>query len=692
MAHPYRRKRGGHPLRKTSPLGRAVVPGVFLVAAACACSAALPVVDSFAGLWVRIDKSPSQAAKGLAAFGASHPPYVDLVLWGRAKALQKSEPQLLEGILDSLEQMDSSPASLLAREWIVDLRFPASRKPDSTEAADLEKYLSKKLRPDTRLALRKRLFQAWLDAGRNARAESLFVEQLRENPPLAQIRATLTRLALDTGFLRSPGLRRPLVSALLSAGQADSALSILDTLLVKATLTPFDHILRGRILLEQGKADEAISSFRKAAEDATEEQGLMWLAKGLEKVGRTADAQIAFAEYARRWPRSPQAQSILWTSGFEAERAGNCREASELYGKVKVGGGRRAEWARFRDGFCWYRQGQWAKAEQILSREKEAASGTQREAAWFFHAKALAAQGKDSLARAEFAALAAWAPWGFHGHIARRVLGRDSLFADSLRKEPDTGFGLWLGERTIALETSDTVAFARLLMARAIGDNHLVRETDKSLDEVLKGKGEREFALIRWMKTLGMEKEVTPRMRRLLGKLPNAEIARLSKSVMREFYPMPYKKEALGFLKGDSVIDAALVHAIMRQESAYDRFARSGAGAVGLLQLIPPTAKAMARKAGLSGFQVEQLTDAEVNLRLGITYLRDLNRVWKGHIPLVLANYNAGPVPVMRWRAAFDSLAVESAAEEITYWETRDYVKKCMGGYWTYRMLYPDAK
>lgn len=664
---------------------------MFLVAAACAFSATVPVVDSFSGLWSKLEKSPTQAAKGFAEFGAAHAEFADFAAWGRAKALGKTEPASVVKLLDSLEATES-PVAFLAREWVVDLRFTSASRGDSSEVSALEALLSRKLRNDTRLALRKRLFLARLAAGRNAQAESLFIERLKDNPPLAQIRADLALLAPDTAFLRSVPLRRPLVAALLAAGQPDSALSILDTLLAKATLSPFDHILRGRILLEQGRADEAISSFRKAAEDATEEQGLLWLAKGFEKVGRKADAEIAFAEYARRWPRSPQAQSWLWASGMDAERVGNCQEASALYNKVKAGGGRRAEWARFREGFCWYRQGQWAKAEQILAKEKESASGSQKEAAWFFQAKSLASQGKDSSARSEFAALSAWAPWSFHGHLARKILGRDSAFADSLRKQPDTGFGMWLGDRVIALEKTDSVAFLRLLMARATGEDHLVREADKSLDESLKGKGEREFALVQWMKKLGMDKEATPRLRKLLGKLPNAEIARLSKSVMREFYPMPYKKEALACLKGDTVIDAAFVHAIMRQESAYDRFARSGAGAVGLLQLIPPTAKAMARKAGMKGFRVDQLTDAEVNLRLGITYLRDLNRVWKGHLPLVLANYNAGPVPVMRWRAAFDSLPVERAAEEITYWETRDYVKKCMGGYWTYRMLYPESR
>lgn len=170
------------------------------------------------------------------------------------------------------------------------------------------------------------------------------------------------------------------------------------------------------------------------------------------------------------------------------------------------------------------------------------------------------------------------------------------------------------------------------------------------------------------------------------------EISRLSKPIMKLFYPMPYLSEAKPLLANDTILDASFVHAVMRQESGYDRFAKSGAGAMGLLQLMPPTAKAMAKKTGMKGFRTEQLTDPSVNLSLGVAYMRDLARVWKGQLPLILANYNAGPAPTMRWMDGFFKLPIEQAAEEITYWETRDYVKKCMANYWTYRLLYPESK
>jgi soluble lytic murein transglycosylase len=111
-----------------------------------------------------------------------------------------------------------------------------------------------------------------------------------------------------------------------------------------------------------------------------------------------------------------------------------------------------------------------------------------------------------------------------------------------------------------------------------------------------------------------------------------------------------------------------------------------------LLQLIPSTGKAMAGKVGMKGYSADRLSDPKVNLKLGIAYLQDLARVWKGRLPLVLANYNAGPAATLRWSPAFDTLPIARAVEEITYWETRDYVKKCMGNVWTYRLLYPEAR
>ena len=655
-------------------------------------SAELSQVVAFRSAWSKVSSAPSQAIKGFETLALDEPGLADLATWGRVQALSATDASKAAWLMDSLAVTDASAVAVLARERLALLRYPDGAKADSTEIAGIQEFLGRRLRADSRARLRRRLLADLAAVHRFHEAEPLASELLSGEPALADVRRIIGWLAADTAFVRSPELRLSLAQALL-ATQPDSALEVLDSMKVRRTPVAAEWILRGRIQLELGNADAAIAAFRHGAEDPRQDQAFLWLAKGLEKVGRAEDAKTAFSEYAHRWPSAPKAQEWLWSNGVDAEHAGRCEEATGWYERVKAGGGRRADWARFREGYCWFQARDFIRAERSLAKDKrDVVMGSQREAASYFLAQAMQAQGKGAQARTELQELARSAPWSFLGHLARRALGTDSLFADSLRRIPDTGAYQWPGEKPIRLEKSDSVNLFRILCARETGDDWLASEVSRRVDDALSGHGEREFALVRWMRSIGLEQDAGPRLRKLLGRLPAEEIAKLPKSVMREFYPMPYLKEVQPFLKGDTLLDASFVHSVMRQESGYDRFARSGAGAVGLLQLMPATGKAMATKVGLKGFRADRLTDPAVNLRLGIAYLRDLARVWKGRLPLVLANYNAGPSPTLRWSSAFDSMPLATAVEQITYWETRDYVKKCMGNVWTYRLLYPEAR
>jgi soluble lytic murein transglycosylase len=242
------------------------------------------------------------------------------------------------------------------------------------------------------------------------------------------------------------------------------------------------------------------------------------------------------------------------------------------------------------------------------------------------------------------------------------------------------------------MESRDSIAVLRWLCARAIDDEILESTERSALQAVWKGRSSRQLATILWMRDIGLKDESAAQLRRLLSSLSNVEMARASRGMLRLFYPAVYLKEMRPFLVGDTLIDASFVHAVMRQESAYNPYARSPVGAVGLLQLMPTTAKAVARRNGIRRFRESQLTEPRMNLRLGIAYMQDLARIWNGHQALILANYNAGPGPTRRWKPAFDSLPVEQAAEEITYWETRDYVKKCLGNWWTYQHIHPEMR
>jgi soluble lytic murein transglycosylase len=132
-------------------------------------------------------------------------------------------------------------------------------------------------------------------------------------------------------------------------------------------------------------------------------------------------------------------------------------------------------------------------------------------------------------------------------------------------------------------------------------------------------------------------------------------------------------------------LDEYWVLGLVRQESRFIADAKSSAGAGGLMQLMPRTARWTARKIGMKDFRRRDVTDVETNIMLGTSYLK-LVLDELGHPVLATAGYNAGPGRARRWR---DAKPLEGAIyiETIPFDETRDYVKKVMANAVFYALL-----
>jgi soluble lytic murein transglycosylase len=130
-------------------------------------------------------------------------------------------------------------------------------------------------------------------------------------------------------------------------------------------------------------------------------------------------------------------------------------------------------------------------------------------------------------------------------------------------------------------------------------------------------------------------------------------------------------------------LPADWLYAVIRQESAFDADIASHAGAVGLMQLMPPTAREVAMKQGLAEPQRPDLIDPALNIRLGSAYLAQMQRRFDGHPLLASAAYNAGPTAVSRWLPE-QPMAGELWLTEIPYAETRQYARRVL----TYRIFY----
>ena len=134
-----------------------------------------------------------------------------------------------------------------------------------------------------------------------------------------------------------------------------------------------------------------------------------------------------------------------------------------------------------------------------------------------------------------------------------------------------------------------------------------------------------------------------------------------------------------------------LVLAVMREESGFSTTIESYANAVGLMQMIMPTARTAARQHKLDVSR-ELLHDPAVNIKLGATYLGFLTRAFKDTSPLTISGYNAGEGAAHRWLKRWPKLSVDELIELIPYDQTRGYTKRVLSSLFTYSVLYGDSK
>lgn len=137
-------------------------------------------------------------------------------------------------------------------------------------------------------------------------------------------------------------------------------------------------------------------------------------------------------------------------------------------------------------------------------------------------------------------------------------------------------------------------------------------------------------------------------------------------------------------------VEWALVNAIIRQESRFDQTAKSHAGARGLMQLMPATARETASRAGIKHQTAWLTSRPSHNITLGSKYLGQMVRRFNGNYAMAAAAYNAGPGRVDKWIKQFGDPRTEQIdfidwAEQIPIYETRNYVQRVLEGVYVYR-------
>ena len=176
-------------------------------------------------------------------------------------------------------------------------------------------------------------------------------------------------------------------------------------------------------------------------------------------------------------------------------------------------------------------------------------------------------------------------------------------------------------------------------------------------------------------------------MKRAYPQFLSVEGEQLPKEVLQIIFPLAYW-DLIKKYSAVNRLDPYLVAALVAQESTFVRDIQSPVRAVGLMQLMTPTARRMARALKIR-YTASLRTNPEASIRMGTAYLAQNIKEF-GEVHLVLASYNAGESPVRRWMKERPGLPRDEFIDDIPYPETQNYVKRILGTAEDYRRLYGE--
>lgn len=388
---------------------------------------------------------------------------------------------------------------------------------------------------------------------------------------------------------------------------------------------------------------------------------------------RRADRELAVLAMIRLAGISPERAADV----LEGRLAKSLSDADEhyLWGRIAMEAARRHE----PEALAWYdragrnslsheqrewkaraalRAGHWVSLRDTID---EMSVEAHRNPAWtYWYGRALAALGRSSGARAHFLRIAGEPD--FYGLLATEELGDyaalpehryEASLEDLARAEQNPGL-----QRALALYRLNIREEANrewVFTIRAMNDRELL--------------GAAELA------------------RR--AEIPDRVINTADRTQIRHNFELrylaPYRNVFDAYAR-EQELDEHWVLGLVRQESRFNSDAKSWAGARGLMQLMPRTARWTARKIGMKKFRMSDMTDVETNVTLGTSYLKVLLDSL-GHPVMASAGYNAGPGRARRWRDDAQPLEGAIYIETIPFDETRDYVKRVMTNTVFYALL-----
>jgi soluble lytic murein transglycosylase len=471
-------------------------------------------------------------------------------------------------------------------------------------------------------------------------------------------------------------------------------------------------LARGRSLYKMNKLSDSIVAFGNIGSRCSplpEDFG----ARGLYLVGQAQGRKKeykasadAYLELANRYPKSTLVDDALTQAGYALHEAGNPEGALRTWKQVldQYPDGDTAPEAAFRYAFGSYLAGRPDDARDaavrlgqlpLASDLTHVAAGRYWAARWAMYPDVanptvdVTDPAQRKLAIDEWVRLCEELPHNFYAVLAwSRLREVDPEIAQRLAVRPaDRDRGTpkpWIVRQSFYEDPAvrEGVRLARL---------GLIREAMAAWDEIDRSTVTAEE--MAWMTELrtaaGDWLLAHEAMRKWLNDHPPGTLGAQEAQVLRVAYPDRYwtevKQHAAGY-----PYEPRLFHALVREESNFNKGIVSHAGAYGLSQLMPATAREVAKTMGTT-VSTTQLENPSINLKIGARYLADVHGRKGGSPYLSLASYNAGEHRVSSWLTAWGNVPTDEFVERIPFRETRGYVRRVMGTWQAMRWQFDDS-
>jgi soluble lytic murein transglycosylase len=402
-----------------------------------------------------------------------------------------------------------------------------------------------------------------------------------------------------------------------------------------------------------------------------------WLAHLYWHENDTQSARLYFRRLYMEFAHDELAPQAMFEIGRTYEEDGDLQSARRAYLDLaaRYPGTEAADDGRFRAGFMLYMQARYrAAASEFGGSRVHAGNASARDMFAYWQARALENDGEELGARRLFETLAVSTGSNYYPALAAHRVNQPEPSSPAATV-PDLVPGVVPADSSPA-----QFHLVRVAALRDIGLRELEAPELRAIEPYMASNRQlQNFVLAElqnagaWFDAIEMAMSMSAR-----GELDSATAERIR-------YPRGYW-DLLTTASSRNQLDPYLVAALIRQESLFNPQARSTSDARGLMQLLPVTADRYTAAAGINGSPVD-LYDPDISIQLGTAYLRSLMMMFSGNIFKVVAAYNAGEHSVAQWNAKYPG-DNDQWVENIGFRETRDYVKKVIGGMREYRLLY----